>query len=222
MAPRNPLAQIPPVRSPAAEEIEPTSPRTWIGQSEFACCRRRADVHPIAIGAHTRVSPVSSTSSTGKIVKSHNFNGTISKRKDSVTSRRPTIIQDEADGWEVLRRNKRSVRLKKQKPQDRQLEDDVWCVLYNMGFKELNEDRNFTIRLSDRTPPRQLDLFVKDDQTAFIVECTQSRDSGSRSVKVLIDKIGSIRADVVNAIHVHYGRHPGLKVKFAIATRNIG
>ena len=132
------------------------------------------------------------------------------------------VAAEEADGWEVLRRNKRSVRLKKQKPQDRQLEDDVWCVLYNMGFKELNEDRNFTMRLSDRTRPRQLDVFAKDDQTAFIVECTQSRDSGPRSVKTLIDKIGSIRADVVNAVHAHYGRHPGLKVKFAIATRNIG
>ena len=132
------------------------------------------------------------------------------------------VAGEEADGWVVLRRNRRSVRMKKEKPSDRQLEDDVWCVLYDLGFKALNEDRNFTIRLSDNTPPRQLDVVATDDQTVFIVECTQSRESGLRSVKTLIEKIGAIRADIVTAIHRHYGRNPPHKVKFAIATRNIG
>jgi DNA sulfur modification protein DndB len=132
------------------------------------------------------------------------------------------VAGEKADGWEVLRPNKRSVRIKKKKPDDRQLEDDVWCALYKMGFKELNIDRNFTLQFSSKTRPRQLDVFAKDDQTVFIVECTQSRDSGHKSVKSLLDKIGSIRADVVNAVHRHYGRDPALKVKFAIATRNIG
>jgi DNA sulfur modification protein DndB len=114
------------------------------------------------------------------------------------------------------------VRLKRKKADDRQLEDDIWCVLYKMSFKELNQDRNFTLRFSETTPPRQLDVLAKDDQTVFIVECTHSRDSGPRSVKALIDKINAIRPDVMNAIHRHYGRTPALKVKFAIATKNIG
>ena len=36
---------------------------------------------------------------------------------------------EEADGWTVLRPNKRSIRMKKDKPTDRQLEDDVWTLL---------------------------------------------------------------------------------------------
>ena len=47
------------------------------------------------------------------------------------------VVGEEADGWRVVRRNQRSVRLAKDKPADRQLEDDVWSLLYRMGFKEL-------------------------------------------------------------------------------------
>src|SRR5579862_8420825 len=128
---------------------------------------------------------------------------------------------EEADGWRVLRKNKRSIRLAKEKPTDRQLEDDVWCLLYRMGFKELNVDRNFCITAGDNAPKRQLDVFAKDDATVFIVECTHSRETGPKSVKGLIDKVGAIREEIVKAIHTHYGRDPKLKVKFAIATRNI-
>ena len=131
------------------------------------------------------------------------------------------LAAEEADGWRVLRRNKRSIRLCRYKPIDRQLEDDVWSLFYRMGFEELNADRNFTIQLSENAPPRQLDVFAKDHQTAFIVECTHSRDNGAKSVKALIDKIGAIRQEVVKAVHSHYGRDPKLKTKFAIATRNI-
>ena len=46
-------------------------------------------------------------------------------------------------------------------------------------------------------------------------------NSGSKSVKGLIDKIASIREEVIKAVHGHYGRSKKLKVKLAIATRNI-
>jgi DNA sulfur modification protein DndB len=131
------------------------------------------------------------------------------------------IAAEEADGWRVLKSNKKSVRVAKQKPVDRQLEDDVWCLLYRMGFKELNIDRTFAVQVGPNTPSRQLDVFAKDDETIFIVECTHSRETGPKSVKSLLDKIGAIREDVVKAVHQHYGREPRLKVKFAIATRNM-
>ncbi len=130
------------------------------------------------------------------------------------------LTAEQADGWEILRRNKHSIRLKTDKPIDRQLEDDVWCLFHNMGFKELNSGRTFSITVGGN-PPRQLDVFAKDNETVFIVECTHSRDVGPKSVKSLIDKIQAIRGDIINAVHRHYGRDPSLKIKFAIATRNI-
>ena len=126
-----------------------------------------------------------------------------------------------ADGWRESRQNKRSIRLVKDKPIDRKLEDDVWTLLYRMGFKELNIDRQFTIQAGEKTVPRQLDVFAKDDETVFIVECTHSKEGGPKSLKALLDKLGAIREEVVKAVHAHYGREPRLKIKFAIATRNI-
>jgi DNA sulfur modification protein DndB len=131
------------------------------------------------------------------------------------------LAAEETDNWRVIKRNKRSVRLAKNKPVDRQLEDDVWSLLCRMGFRELNFDRNFSISTGRSAPPRQLDVFAKDDETVFIVECTHSRESGPKSVKGLIDKIVSIREEVIKAVHGHYGRGKKLKVKLAIATRNI-
>ncbi|HEX9963817.1 MAG TPA: DGQHR domain-containing protein [Allosphingosinicella sp.] len=131
------------------------------------------------------------------------------------------LAGEQADGWRVLKRNMRSIRVGRDKPVDRQLEDDVWSLLYRMGFHELNADRKFCVQLNDKAPPRQLDVFAKDEETVFIVECTHSRETGSKSVKALLDKIAAIRDDVVKAVHSHYGKDPKLKVKFAIATRNI-
>lgn len=131
------------------------------------------------------------------------------------------LAGEEADGWRVLRTNKRSIRLAKDKPADRQLEDDVWCLLFRLGFRELNADRRFLIRPGDDTPQRQIDVFAKDDETVFIVECTHVKETGPKSVKSVLDKIGAIRDEVIKVVHAHYGRDPKLKVKFAIATRNI-
>jgi DGQHR domain-containing protein len=128
---------------------------------------------------------------------------------------------EEKDGWSVQKRNKSSIRISKPKPADRLLEDDVWSLLYRMGFSELNASRQFAIQAGERTEARQLDVFAKDDETVFIVECTHSQETGPKSLKGLIDKIGAIREEVIKAVHGHYGREPRLKVKFAIATRNI-
>jgi DNA sulfur modification protein DndB len=131
------------------------------------------------------------------------------------------VAGEQADGWFVLKENIRSTRVAKVKSEDRKLEDDVWCLLYRMGFKELNRGRQFLAQVGNSAPPRQLDVFAKDDETAIIVECTHSKENGSKSVKSLIDKVCAVRDEVINAIHRHYGKAPRLKVKFAIATRNI-
>jgi DGQHR domain-containing protein len=125
------------------------------------------------------------------------------------------------EGWEEAKRNRRSIRIRKRKPSDRQLEDDVWSLLYRLGFKEMNEIRHFSMKLSETTEPRQIDVFAKDDDVAFVIECTQAEDPKKKSIKILIDKINGMRDDVIKVIHSHYGKETKLKIKFAIATRNI-
>lgn len=95
---------------------------------------------------------------------------------------------EEHDGWELAKENKRSFRMQRAKPEGRQLEDDVWSLFYRMGFKEMNADRSLMMTGKDGTSRRQLDVFAKDDETVFIVECTHSRDGGAKSIKGLLDR----------------------------------
>ena len=128
---------------------------------------------------------------------------------------------EEADGWRAVRKNKKSTRMARPKPPDRQFEDEVWCILAQMGFDELSKGRQFTITVQDDLPPRQIDVFAKDDETAIVVECTRRNTPGRKSMTPLIDKIQAMRPGLLKSIHSAYGRHPKLKLKPIIATRNI-
>ena len=128
---------------------------------------------------------------------------------------------EEADGWRTYRRNVKSTRMAKEKPADEQLEDEVWCILAQMGFDEMSKGRQFAIVVEDGLAPRQIDVFAKDDETVIIVECTQRIVPGRRRMAELIEKIQAIREGLHNSILMAYGRQPKLKVKPVIATRNI-
>ncbi|WP_242152976.1 DGQHR domain-containing protein [Sphingomonas sp. BAUL-RG-20F-R05-02] len=139
---------------------------------------------------------------------------------NSVATLDMKLAAEEADGWRLGKRNLRSIRLERDKPADRQLEDDVWTLFHRMGFTALNRDRTFSITTKDGAR-RQIDVLARDDETVFVVECTHSRDGGSKSIKQLLDKIGAIREDLVGWVHTSFGRSPKLKIKIAIATRNV-
>lgn len=125
------------------------------------------------------------------------------------------------DGWDVLRENVSSVRMKKEKPFDEQLEDEVWCILAQMGFDEISKDRQFKISVGDDIPDRQIDVFAKDKEAALFVECTASEIRKRKSLVNLIEKITSIRKKVFDQATKHYGHGSKLQMKWGIATRNI-
>jgi len=128
-------------------------------------------------------------------------------------------IEAEDDGWEILTKNKKSYRLKKDKPLDEQIEDEVWCILAKMGFDELSDGRNFTIK--DGEKDRQIDVFAKDRETAIIVECTQCEDYKRKDLSNLINKIAKLKSGTSDSINMYYGKEPKLKIRWVIATRNI-
>lgn len=131
------------------------------------------------------------------------------------------VVLEEQDGWRVVKKNKKSTRLAKSKPAHEQLEDEMWSLLAQMGFKELNKGRLFTIAVEDGLNPRQIDVFAKDDETVVIVECRQKATVGRKNMADLIEKIRALRETAQKSIKLHYGSQRKLKIKFAIATRNI-
>ena len=97
----------------------------------------------------------------------------------------------------------------------------MWCILAQMGFKEMSKGRQFKINVEDDLPPRQIDVFAKDDETVIITECTRRNVPGKKSMVPLIEKIQAMREGLHKSILKAYGRQPKLKVKPVIATRNI-
>lgn len=128
---------------------------------------------------------------------------------------------EEEDGWCIFRENVKSTRMAKSKPADEQLEDEVWSILAQMGFKEMSKGRQFTIAVEKGLPPRQIDVFAKDDESVVIVECTQRDTPGKKNMANLIEKIRAIRESLLKSIRKAYSQQTKLKVKFIIATRKI-
>ncbi len=105
------------------------------------------------------------------------------------------------EGWELLpRKFKKSVKLRKPKAADVQLEDDVWSLLVRMGFDEYSKDRNYKIVVSEKSPPRQIDVFAKDDEAVLLVECTCCDEKKEKDLSSLIDKIKGMRNEVFSSI----------------------
>jgi DNA sulfur modification protein DndB len=166
------------------------------------------------------------------ITEQDEITATLRKRKkkvieDTIKAKNLDLLDEklaveEKDGWRLLRKNKASYRIARDKPHNEQLEDEVWCILAQMQFKEMSDGRHFKIQTNKETEPRQIDVFAKDDETAIYVECTQKDEPGGKRMAPLIEKIISIQDKVTKSLHAHYGKTPKLKQGWVIATRNIG
>jgi len=83
------------------------------------------------------------------------------RKKDYIEEsiQKELIESKEQDGWEVIRINKKTARMKKPKPHFQLLEDRVWCLFYKMGFERLsgnNFRNNAKIRHNLRIKTRPL------------------------------------------------------------------
>jgi len=126
------------------------------------------------------------------------------------------------NGYTVYKELKTRYKVRKKKNIDIFFEDNIWVLLSQMGFDELNYDRNFKISISNSelVNPKQIDVFVKDENTVIIVECKSAINKKSLSLRKDINEINGIRETIINNIRDHYGGNK-LKVGWIIATYNI-
>jgi DNA sulfur modification protein DndB len=125
-----------------------------------------------------------------------------------------------ADGWEVDRKMKSSIRLKKTKPHDRAFEDRVWAMFARLGFAELSKGRSFKLRWSNLpNATKQIDVFAMDDETVLIVECKSSgaKVPPTATFKDEADIIRGLRSDLLPLVKKEF---PGKKIKFVLAVNN--
>ena len=126
------------------------------------------------------------------------------------------------DGWEVIRRHKRTLRIRKPKTVGRQLEDDVWVLLALAGFLQMSSGYNFTIPVSSGTvevPPKQIDVVAVDDDTVLVVECKASEAPRGRSLQKDLNETRALQQPIRDWINTQYDERR--RVCFIYVTRNI-
>ncbi|RLD60172.1 MAG: hypothetical protein DRJ01_10120 [Bacteroidetes bacterium] len=165
------------------------------------------------------------------VIKTEDFKQQITQRKKKYIEKtiegkskdildKKAKLEEEDEGWQILRKNKNSYRLKKDKPHSEQLEDKLWIILARMGFTEMSLGRNFTVSIGDDVNPRQIDVYAKDDETAIFIECTTAEKPSKKDMTTLIQKIDSISPKIHKTLQQQYDRAK-LKVKWVIATENV-
>ena len=139
---------------------------------------------------------------------------------------RSILLAQEADyteqGWEAVRHGKKTVRVRKPKPSDQQLEDDVWSLLARMRFNHMSSGRSFTIPVSElhaNVPPKQIDVLAVDDETALVVECKASEQLRSRSLQKDLNETRALQQPIRTWINSQFDDRR--RVCFIYVTRNI-
>ena len=157
----------------------------------------------------------------GDLVQSEELNKTARQRQrkyHEITVPKPDKESYLEKGWKEKREYTRSVRLWKEKTIDELLEDEVWLLFWNMGFIEMNRDRNFRIQAGPIK--KQIDVFARDENYVFVVECKTSSVGGKQIATEDILEFSGLRGDIASSIRKAYS---GMRLRacFIMATRGI-
>lgn len=138
----------------------------------------------------------------------------------------PKVVDDYlAEKWEVDKKLKRLVRMKRFKGHDEHLEDRLWCLLYKLGYEELNQGRQFKVLIKRRGAEeleKQIDVFAKDAETVVVAECKSSAKLTKRkSLQKDLAEFATLKGPIANAIKKHYGKEFRPKILWLFVTGNI-
>jgi len=120
-----------------------------------------------------------------------------------------------AEGWQVKYESKYRSTVHKSKEPDELFEDTVWKLFKDMSFQEMNDDRNFEIKIGQDY--QQVDVFARDGNNIFIVECKSSKNN-KVITKSEISAISDLKKDICTSIKQHY-QEKSLRISFLLATQ---
>jgi DNA sulfur modification protein DndB len=127
-------------------------------------------------------------------------------------------------GWELHKTLKGGVKMRKLVTHDQALENSIWCILYHLGYENMNRGRQFKIQVSphDSAPiMKQIDVYAEDGQTIVVVECKSSEEFTKKSMQKDIGEFASLQKQIANSIKAHRSGAGEKRVIWIMATRNI-
>lgn len=126
------------------------------------------------------------------------------------------------DGWEEFGAQlKTKTQLRKLKDHSRKFEDDIWCQLYELGYRYLNIGNDFKLNFGkDPLEKKQIDVIAANDDSILLIECKSSKlPSKAPSFKTEFESLPIKLAGYLKALEQIFGK--GRKVKYIFATRNL-
>jgi len=126
------------------------------------------------------------------------------------------------DGWEEFAKPlKTKTKLRKLKSHDHKFEDDIWCQLYELGFRNLNYGRDFALPYGKGEKERkQIDVIAVNEDSILLIECKSAKQvikapSFKTEFEGLPLRLGGFKKTLAQM----FGK--SRKVKYIFATRNI-
>lgn len=131
----------------------------------------------------------------------------------------------EARGFSRVATVKTRVRLERPKEDWKLLEDDIWLLLYRLGFSQLNSEGRFFILIKRRLRPDEETRFEVDviglaDENVFLIECATSERPRRKSLANEINRIASYKSRLDSAVKKHFDNR-NIRVSHILATRGI-
>ena len=125
------------------------------------------------------------------------------------------------DGWEEVSSVKTKTKLRKLKKHDVKFEDDVWCQLYELGYRCLNISNDFRLNFGkDPLEKKQIDVFAVNDDSILLIECKSSQSSSKApSFKTEFESLPNKLSGFLKTLEQIFGK--SRKVKYLFATRNL-
>lgn len=137
------------------------------------------------------------------------------KKKSKVSPAEAALLKSE--GWKIVKETKKGIATLEQPKRFCDIfENEVWSILYKMGFTHMNAGKDIEIDLNGNT--KRIDVLAMDDETCLVVECKSSETlDKTYSFKQELESIHGYFDDVCHAIEQQFGRR---KFKMIFATKN--
>src|SRR5207244_9764147 len=144
---------------------------------------------------------------------------------ETKTTHPKRVDDDIAEGSAIDKKNKASVRLRKEKSHDVLLEDRVWSLLYRMEFSCLSQEKGASLVIIPKDPggpETQIDVVGIDNEVALAIECKSSEKLSKRpNFQEELAKHALIRDRFANAVNTLYPAEFKRKLVLAMFLSNV-
>ncbi len=125
------------------------------------------------------------------------------------------------EGWEEIGQLKTKTKLRKLKSHSTKFEDDMWCQLYELGYRCLNISNDFRLNFGkDLLEKKQIDVFAVNEDSILLIECKSSQTpSKAPSLKTEFESLENKLQGFSKTLEQLFGR--SRKIKYIFATRNL-